>query len=183
MSYHSYGRGLTLCADIPEASVSSIRYARAIMGHLFHPQCLRRILLEILHCHTRADSSTGNTKPFYLYLLISFVRFQHLFTLFSPLNALYHFALLRTPSHHIAPSPPPHYSTMAVLEPLEGGYYLWKYVPSIAAAVILALIFLVMTGSISYRMFKTKTWFCIPFAIGGFCTLCSNHPSISESIY
>jgi hypothetical protein len=72
---------------------------------------------------------------------------------------------------------------MAVLEPLEGGYYLWKYVPSIAAAVILALIFLVMTGLISYRMFKTKTWFCIPFAIGGFCTLFSNHPSIGESIY
>jgi hypothetical protein len=61
------------------------------MGHLFHLQCLRRILLEILHCHTRADSSTGNIKPLFLYLNISFVRLQHLLTLFIPLNALYHF--------------------------------------------------------------------------------------------
>jgi hypothetical protein len=72
---------------------------------------------------------------------------------------------------------------MAVLEPLIGGYYLWKYVPSIAAAIIFVLIFLVMTGLISYRMFRTKTWFCIPFAIGGLCTLHFNHPNIHESSY
>ena len=72
---------------------------------------------------------------------------------------------------------------MAVLEPTKGGYYLWKYVPSIAAAVIFALIFLVMTGLISYRMFRTKTWFCIPFAIGGLCTLHANRPNFHESSY
>lgn len=69
-----------------------------------------------------------------------------------------HPKLLRIPSY-----------TMAVLEPYKGGYYLWKYVPSIAAAVIFILLFLAMTALISWRMFKTKTWFCIPFAIGGFC--------------
>ncbi|KAJ4350568.1 hypothetical protein N0V95_004617 [Ascochyta clinopodiicola] len=58
---------------------------------------------------------------------------------------------------------------MAVLEPYKDGYYLWNYVPSIAAAVIFILLFLAMTALISWRMFKTKTWFCVPFAIGGFC--------------
>lgn len=58
---------------------------------------------------------------------------------------------------------------MAKLEPLEGGYYLWKYLPSIAAAVIFILLFLVMSILVSWRMFKTRTWFCIPFAVGGFC--------------
>jgi len=60
---------------------------------------------------------------------------------------------------------------MAKLEPYKGGYYLWQYVPSIAAAVIFLLLFLGMTALISWRMFKTKTWFCLPFAIGGFCKL------------
>ena len=58
---------------------------------------------------------------------------------------------------------------MAVLEPFRGGYYLWKYLPSIPAAVVFILLFLGMTGLIFWRMFKTKTWFCMPFAIGGVC--------------
>ncbi|KZM28536.1 uncharacterized protein EKO05_0005988 [Ascochyta rabiei] len=57
---------------------------------------------------------------------------------------------------------------MAVLEPYKGGYYLWNYVPSIAAAVIFISLFLVITALLSWRMFKTKTWFCVPFAFGGF---------------
>lgn len=58
---------------------------------------------------------------------------------------------------------------MAKLEPTKGGYYLWNYVPSIAAAIIFILVFLVLTSLVSWRMYKTKTWFCIPFALGGFC--------------
>ncbi|KAK2598472.1 hypothetical protein N8I77_011885 [Diaporthe amygdali] len=57
---------------------------------------------------------------------------------------------------------------MAQLEPTKGGYYLWKYLPSVPAAVIFLLLFLGMTALISWRMYKTKTWFCLPFAIGGF---------------
>jgi hypothetical protein len=60
---------------------------------------------------------------------------------------------------------------MAVLQTTKGGYYLWKYLPSVPAAVIFILLFLVMTGLIVWRMFRTKSWFCIPFAIGGFCKL------------
>ncbi|KAF9700059.1 hypothetical protein EKO04_001575 [Ascochyta lentis] len=70
---------------------------------------------------------------------------------------------------------------MAILEPYKGGYYLWNYVPSIAAAVIFIILFLAMTALISWRMFKTKTWFCVPFAIGGlfefagYCARASAH--------
>ncbi|RAR15387.1 RTA1 like protein [Stemphylium lycopersici] len=53
------------------------------------------------------------------------------------------------------------------VEPTKGGYYLWNYLPSVAAAVIFIILFLVMTGLISWRMYKTKTWFCVSFAIGG----------------
>lgn len=66
-------------------------------------------------------------------------------------------------------------SIMTKLETTKGGYYLWNYVPSIAAAVIFLLLFLGMTALISWRMFKTKTWFCLPFAIGGFCKLFFTH--------
>lgn len=62
---------------------------------------------------------------------------------------------------------------MAKLEPYKGGYYLWQYVPSIAAAVIFLLLFLGMTALVSWRMFKTRTWFCLPFALGGLCKLAS----------
>lgn len=58
---------------------------------------------------------------------------------------------------------------MAVLEPTKGGYYLWNYLPSVPGAVIFLLLFLAMTGLVSWRMFQTKTWFCTSFAIGGFC--------------
>lgn len=71
---------------------------------------------------------------------------------------------------------------MAVLEPYKGGYYLWNYVPSIAAAVIFILLFLVMTALVSWRMFKTKTWFCIPFAIGGFCKPSASPTKVSHLI-
>lgn len=78
--------------------------------------------------------------------------------LLHSLSSIYHISVLP----NILP-------TMAKLEPYRGGYYLWNYVPSIAGAVIFLLLFLGMTALISWRMFKTKTWFCLPFAIGGLC--------------
>jgi hypothetical protein len=58
---------------------------------------------------------------------------------------------------------------MAVLEPYKGGYYLWKYIPSVAAAVIFLLLFIVATGYHSWKLHKTKARFCIAFVIGGIC--------------
>ncbi|PLB40757.1 RTA1 domain-containing protein [Aspergillus candidus] len=56
---------------------------------------------------------------------------------------------------------------MAQLEPYKGTYYLWKYVPSIPAAVIFALLFLLPTLFHIWKICKTRARFCIPFAIGG----------------
>ncbi|KAJ5792978.1 uncharacterized protein N7503_008956 [Penicillium pulvis] len=46
-------------------------------------------------------------------------------------------------------------------------YKFWNYVPSLPAAVIFMLGFLALTGLHTWKMIKTKTWFCIPFTIGG----------------
>jgi hypothetical protein len=64
---------------------------------------------------------------------------------------------------------------MAVLEPYKGGYYLWKYIPSLAAAVIFLLLFIVATGYHSWKLHKTKARFCIAFVIGGICVYSIRH--------
>ncbi|KAE8370391.1 putative RTA1 domain protein [Aspergillus caelatus] len=56
---------------------------------------------------------------------------------------------------------------MGELKPYKQGYYLWLYVPSLAAAIIFLLFFAVATMMHTYRLIKTRTWFCIPFAMGG----------------
>ncbi|KAK0724867.1 RTA1 like protein-domain-containing protein [Lasiosphaeris hirsuta] len=53
------------------------------------------------------------------------------------------------------------------LQPYKGGYYLWKYIPSLAAAVIFTLLFLAATVLHSWRLYKTRLWLGIWFAIGG----------------
>jgi hypothetical protein len=58
---------------------------------------------------------------------------------------------------------------MAVLEPYSGDYYLWHYLPSIPAAVIFTLIFLGCTFGLSWRSWKARAKFCIPFIIGTLC--------------
>jgi hypothetical protein len=68
---------------------------------------------------------------------------------------------------------------MAKLEPFAGDYYLWHYLPSVPAAVIFLILFFVITALLTWRMFKTKTWFCIPFIIGGVCKFTSV-PKISH---
>ncbi|KAA8576174.1 hypothetical protein EYC84_006329 [Monilinia fructicola] len=57
---------------------------------------------------------------------------------------------------------------MPELQPYKGDYYLWNYVPSMAAAVIFIILFIATTGLNSWRMFRTKAWFCIPFTLGCF---------------
>ncbi|KAL8853550.1 MAG: hypothetical protein Q9221_001536 [Calogaya cf. arnoldii] len=50
-------------------------------------------------------------------------------------------------------------------------YVLYHYSPSIAAAAVATVVFAVLTGLHTYRMIKTRLWFCIPFTIGGFFEL------------
>jgi hypothetical protein len=59
-------------------------------------------------------------------------------------------------------------SKMAVLES-HNGYYLWKYLPSVPTAIIFLLLFITLTAFHTWKIIKTKTWFCTVFAIGGFC--------------
>ncbi|PYH92602.1 RTA1-domain-containing protein [Aspergillus ellipticus CBS 707.79] len=56
---------------------------------------------------------------------------------------------------------------MAKLVPLSGGYYLWKYLPSLAAAAIFAVLFGVVTCVHSFRLWRSRAWFNIPFVVGG----------------
>jgi hypothetical protein len=46
-------------------------------------------------------------------------------------------------------------------------YVLWPYTPTTAAGVIAALVFIGLTGLHTWRLVNNRTWFCIPFVIGG----------------
>ncbi|KAH7269226.1 RTA1 like protein-domain-containing protein [Fusarium redolens] len=54
------------------------------------------------------------------------------------------------------------------LLPYKGDFYLWRYVPSIPAAVIFIIVFLVLSAAHTWKMIQNRLWFCIPFVIGGF---------------
>jgi hypothetical protein len=46
-------------------------------------------------------------------------------------------------------------------------YKLWNYTPSVAGGAIGAIVFAVVTSLHTYRLVRNRTWFCIPFVIGG----------------
>lgn len=54
------------------------------------------------------------------------------------------------------------------LLPYKGDFYLWKYVPSMPAAVIFAIVFLVLSLAHTWKMIRSRLWFCLAFAIGGY---------------
>ncbi|KAL3482890.1 RTA1 like protein [Aspergillus germanicus] len=56
---------------------------------------------------------------------------------------------------------------MSKLVPLKSGYYVWKYVPSIVAAVIFLILFASVTVYHFWKMWRSKIRFTLPFAIGG----------------
>ncbi|KAL1964528.1 hypothetical protein VTN77DRAFT_6825 [Rasamsonia byssochlamydoides] len=49
----------------------------------------------------------------------------------------------------------------------HGGWVAYRYDPSMAAAVIFILLFLAATALHTYHVIRTRTWFFIPFVIGG----------------
>jgi hypothetical protein len=57
---------------------------------------------------------------------------------------------------------------MAILQTYNG-YPLWRYIPSLPASVVFAVIFGILTGGHFYRMIRHRMWFCIPFVVGGLC--------------
>lgn len=63
----------------------------------------------------------------------------------------------------------------AMLQPRQeedsalSGFQYYNYVPSMPAAIIFVILFGATTILHTYQMFKSKTWFLIPFLIGGIC--------------
>ncbi|ENI01011.1 hypothetical protein COCC4DRAFT_204740 [Bipolaris maydis ATCC 48331] len=47
-------------------------------------------------------------------------------------------------------------------------FKLYRYNPSMAAAVIFIILFLLVSGLHLYQMVRTRTWILVPFVIGGF---------------
>ncbi|KAF2211356.1 hypothetical protein CERZMDRAFT_43551 [Cercospora zeae-maydis SCOH1-5] len=47
----------------------------------------------------------------------------------------------------------------------------YRYTPSLAGAIIFALLFLVTTALHTYQLFRTRTWYMLPFLVGGFFEL------------
>ncbi|RVD87286.1 uncharacterized protein DFL_001528 [Arthrobotrys flagrans] len=57
---------------------------------------------------------------------------------------------------------------MGELRPVPGSdVYLWKYLPSIPASAVFLGLFAIVTAFHCWRIFGSRTWFCIPFAVGG----------------
>lgn len=58
---------------------------------------------------------------------------------------------------------------MPTLEPYKGDNFLWKYVPSLALSLVFMVLFTVLTLLHTWKMWKSRLWFCAPFVFGGLC--------------
>ncbi|KAF2255990.1 putative RTA1 domain protein [Trematosphaeria pertusa] len=50
---------------------------------------------------------------------------------------------------------------------MAGDEEYYSYTPSLAGAVIAAIVYFFLTSAHVFRLYKTRTWFCIPFILGG----------------
>lgn len=50
-------------------------------------------------------------------------------------------------------------------------FKLYRYDPSMTAAVIFIILFSAISALHTYQLVRTKTWFFIPFLIGGYCKM------------
>jgi hypothetical protein len=58
---------------------------------------------------------------------------------------------------------------------------LFEYDPSVAAAIIFAVLFGIAMVTHAYQLIRTRTWFMLAFLIGGICEYPRAHPSIINS--
>jgi hypothetical protein len=61
------------------------------------------------------------------------------------------------------------FTRQATEEDPYAGFIFYNYAPSMAAAIIFVLLFGATSILHSVQMSMTRTWFMIPFVIGGFC--------------
>jgi hypothetical protein len=52
---------------------------------------------------------------------------------------------------------------------MAGGYKLYDYDPSKGAAVVFAIIFALTTFLHTFQMIRKRSWYFIPFVLGGLC--------------
>lgn len=52
---------------------------------------------------------------------------------------------------------------------MKSNFFLYQYEPSVAAAALFIGLFGVTTTLHAYQMMRTRTWFFIPFVLGGLC--------------
>lgn len=48
-------------------------------------------------------------------------------------------------------------------------YVLYRYSPSLVAAILAIIVFTVLSALHTYRMIRSRLLFCLPFTIGGIC--------------
>lgn len=70
---------------------------------------------------------------------------------------------------------------MASSEQDQDAFLLFRYTPSLAAAVIFALIFIALSLLHSYQVMVTRTWFFIAFLFGCYCTISRHSRNEFES--
>lgn len=58
---------------------------------------------------------------------------------------------------------------MPMLEKYLDEVYLWYYLPNLPAAITLAIIFAILTIIHGWKLYRSRLWFCTPFALGGLC--------------
>ena len=64
-------------------------------------------------------------------------------------------------------------------QPNAVGFRYYRYDPSMAAAIIFAILFFSTTMVHLYQFVRTRTWIMIPLLVGGFCRI----PSIPIARY
>lgn len=84
------------------------------------------------------------------------------------------------PTYHQSHSKPTPCNTATMLYPRDANddvlnFHFYYYHPSMAAAVIFVILFGVSTGAHFWQLLRSRTWFMIPFLIGGICTFLSSH--------
>jgi hypothetical protein len=51
----------------------------------------------------------------------------------------------------------------------DGGFKLYHYDPSMAAAAAFIILFIIASATHCWQMFRTRCWIVVPLVIGGFC--------------
>lgn len=57
----------------------------------------------------------------------------------------------------------------------EVDFKLYRYTPSLVAAILFTVLFVLATFYHLYQVVRTRTWYFIVFVIGGVCKLSQSH--------